>query len=61
MWKESTLTRYSKFIAAAAGVVAILADAMADGVFTSQETESIVLAAVSAFFVFLVPNKDPEA
>lgn len=53
------MSRYSKFLVAFAGVVAIIASAQADGVFTSQETESIVLAAVSAVFVFLVPNRPP--
>lgn len=46
-----------KFLVALGGVVAILASALADGVFTSAETESIILAGVSAAFVFLVPNK----
>ncbi len=55
------MSRYSKFLVAAAGVVALVADAMADGLFTSQETEGIIIAAVSALFVFLVPNKEPEA
>ena len=53
------MSRFAKFIVALSGAVAIIADAMADGVFTSQETESIVLALVSALFVFLVPNKQP--
>ncbi|HSE44968.1 MAG TPA: hypothetical protein VLA89_06535 [Gemmatimonadales bacterium] len=56
------MSRYSKFLVALAGTVGIISSAMADGVFTSAETESIVLAAVSALFVFLVPNKPaPEA
>lgn len=48
---------YSKFLVAFAGAASIFVSAMEDGIFTSQETESIVLALVSAIFVFLVPNK----
>ena len=54
------MSNYRKFLVAAGAAVALVASAMADGVFTSQETESIALAVVSAVFVFLVPNK-PEA
>lgn len=51
------MSKYSKFLVAVGGVLAILASALTDGVVTSAETESVVLAAVSAAFVFLVPNK----
>lgn len=54
------MQRFNKFFVAAAGVVALIADAMVDGVFTSQETETIALAIVSAIFVFLVPNKPAQ-
>ena len=54
------MSKYSKFIAALAGAVLIVGDAMADGVFTSQENETIALAFVSALFVLFAPkNADP--
>ena len=54
------MSLYRKALIAAAGVVGLIASAMADGIFTGQETESIALAAVSAIFVYLVPNKPAE-
>ena len=50
------MSRYRKFLVAAAAAVGLVSSALADGVFTSQETEAIALAVVSAVFVFLVPN-----
>jgi hypothetical protein len=54
------MSKYAKFFAAFAGVIAILGDAAVDGVFTSGEWEAVGLAAVSAFFVWKLPNKTPE-
>lgn len=53
------MANYRKLIAALAGVGAIAADAMVDGVFSSAEIESIVLALVSAYFVWRLPNDPP--
>jgi hypothetical protein len=51
------MSKYRKFLVALGAAVALVASALADGVFTSQETEAIVLAIVSAVFVYLVPNE----
>jgi len=51
------MSKYRKFLVALGGAVALVASALADGVFTSAETEAIVLALVSAAFVFIVPNE----
>ena len=53
------LSNYRKLIAALSGVVVIVGSAMADGVFVSSEIESIVAAAVAAFFVYRLPNAPP--
>ncbi len=55
------MSKYSKLLAALGGVLAILASSLADGLVSSSELESVVLAAVSAFFVYRLPNKQPEA
>ena len=52
------MSKYRKFLVALGAAVALVASALADGVFASDETEAIVLAVVSAVFVYLVPN-DP--
>jgi hypothetical protein len=49
----------NKFLVALGGVLAIGASALADGVIASSEVEAVVLASISALFVFLVPNKTP--
>ena len=54
------MSKYRKFLIALAGAVGIVSSALADGVFTGEETESIALAVVSAIFVFIVPNEKPE-
>lgn len=54
------MSKYRKALAAVGGVLAILASALTDGLITSQEIESVLLAAVSAFFVYRLPNKQPE-
>ncbi len=53
------MSNYSKFLAALAGTVLIIGDAIADGVFTSQETETIALSFVTALFVFFAPRNQP--
>lgn len=53
------MSNYRKLIAAASGVVAIIASAMADGVFVSSEVESIISAVVAAYFVYRLPNTPP--
>lgn len=53
------MSNYRKLIAALAGVVAVVASAMADGVFVDSEIEAIISAAVAAFFVYRLPNKPP--
>lgn len=55
------MSKYRKFLVALGGAAALVASALADGVVASSETEAIVLALVSAVFVFVVPNQDPEA
>ena len=52
------MSKYRKFLVALGGAATIVASALADGVFTSAETESIVLALISAVFVFVTPNTD---
>ena len=52
------MSKYRKFLVALGGVAALVASALADGVIASQETEAIVVAIVSAGFVFLVPNDE---
>lgn len=52
------MSRVRKFMVALGGAVAIFVDAQADGVFTGFEVEAILIALVSAGFVFLVPNKE---
>lgn len=53
------MSRFSKLLAALAGTVAIVADAMLDGVFVSTEIEAVVLSLVSAYFVYRLPNAPP--
>ena len=53
------MSKYAKAVAALAASVAILGDAMVDGVFTSLEIEAVALSLVGAFFVFIVKNADP--
>lgn len=50
------MSRYRKALVALSAALAMVASALADGVFTSSETEQILLAFVSALFVFLTPN-----
>jgi hypothetical protein len=54
------VSRHAKFIAALAASVAIIGDAMVDGVFASVEVEAIALSLVGAVFVFLVKNDAPD-
>lgn len=51
------MSKIAKFLVAASATVGIIASAMSDGVFTSVETEAIIVSAVGALFVYLVPNK----
>ena len=53
------MSKYAKFFAALGGVLAIAADALADGVIAAPEAEAVVIAAVSAAFVYAVKNKQP--
>ena len=53
------MARYAKFFAALGGVIAIVADALADGVILAPELEAIIIAAVSAVFVYQLKNADP--
>ena len=55
------MSKYRKFLVALAAAAGLVASALADGVFTSTETEAIVLAVVSAAFVFIVPNTDASS
>lgn len=51
------MTAYSKALAALAGAVAVtLAAATSDDVVTSAEVAQLVVAALTAFGVYLVPN-----
>lgn len=54
------MSNYRKALAAAGGVLAILASALSDGLVSSSEVESVILAAVSAYFVYRLPNKQAE-
>ena len=55
------MSKYRKALAAIGGVLAILASALSDGLVSSAEVESVILAAVSAFFVYRLPNKPADA
>lgn len=50
------MTKYRKFLVALGGAAAILSSTLSDGVIASNEIESVVLALVSAGFVWLAPN-----
>lgn len=55
------VSKYNKFVAALAGVVAIIAAATYDGKVDYQEAAGIASSAVAALAVFGVKNKQLDA
>lgn len=54
------MNQYAKFIVAALTAVAVAAQtALSDGVVSASEWVSIVIAALGALAVYMVPNADP--
>jgi len=51
------MSKYRKFFAALGGLLAVGASVLSDGVVAPEEYEVLVAAAVSAFFVWRLPNK----
>lgn len=50
------MSKYRKFFVALGGFFTVLASVLSDGVVAPDEYEVVGLAALSAFFVWLVPN-----
>ena len=57
------MTRYSKFLVALVPVLLaalkVLSDALGDGLVSQQEGIAVLVAALTAAGVFLIPNKPP--
>jgi hypothetical protein len=53
----STLAPYAKTVVAVLGVALLAAKALLDGTVTSDEIQSVAIAAAAALGVYHVPNK----
>lgn len=50
------MSQYRKFFVALGGFLAVVASVLSDGVVAPDEYEVVALGALSAFFVWRVPN-----
>ncbi|MBA2708272.1 MAG: hypothetical protein H0U59_10775 [Gemmatimonadaceae bacterium] len=53
------MARYSKFVVAVVGFLAVVATVLADGIVAPDEYETILFAVATAVGVFLIPNTPP--